>query len=636
MSQLSAARVARGARRYGPRMLLDGGLAVVCYAGASLLRFGIGRLDADETAFYSEWFAVAMPFIAAAYVLGALAHNLYRRDWRYAAVPDVVAIVAAVSSASLAVLVVDLVAFPRGRPLPLSAVVTGSALVLLAFIAVRFLGRLRRFLVSGLFARGRTGVVIVGAGQTGQLLANEMIRHAEWDYQPVCFADDDPTKQGTRIHGVPVRGTIADIPTLVAAYRAPVVALAVPSASSAQVRRIVEVCQPLAVRVLTVPGMHNILRGDARATDLREVRIEDLLDRDPVSVDLDACRGYVANRTILVTGAAGSIGSELCRQVAALRPAKLVLFDNNESGVYDLALALNGLNAPASATEVVQCVGSAFDERKVDAIFARHRPDVVFHAAAYKHVPLMEEYPEEAIRTNVLGTWTVSHAASRHGVERFVLVSTDKAVNPCNVMGATKRLAELTIKELATASETVFCAVRFGNVLGSRGSVVPVFNHQIERGGPITVTHPDVTRYFMTIPEAVRLIIQAGSFARGGEVFVLDMGEQIRIIDLAAKMIRFRGLRVGDDIEITFTGLRPGEKLAEELVTGAESVTATSHPKIMRLRDGGTSPAAPIVERLRDLLADGDAAELRDALLDAVAEPPPCEPICAANGVAHR
>ena len=611
MGMRSPSQIASPAVQHLPWVLLDALLAIACFGAALVLRFG-GRIST----YYLDWFVVVAPVIAAAYCLSAYIFNLYCRAWRYASLPDLTALTASVALASTVLLLADCLAFPLDHPLPLSVVPIGGVLTYLGYAATRYAPNLRRFLGSGLFPRGHVGVVIVGADTTGALLAREMLRNGEWDYQPVCFVDEDPTKQGLRIHGVPVRGTRADIPRLVRAYGASVVALAMPSATPDQVRALVDVCQPLSVRLLTVPSIPEILCGKAASISLREIRIEDLLGRDPVSVDLEACRTYLAGRVVLVTGAAGSIGSELCRQVLALDPSHLILFDNNETGVHDLALELRACGKP---TLVYPCVGSVTDLYKVDRVFDRHRPQVVFHAAAYKHVPLMEEYPEEAVTVNVLGTFIVSRAAHRHGVERFVLVSTDKAVKPHNVMGATKRLAELIVKATSVHSDTVFCAVRFGNVLGSRGSVVPIFARQIDRGGPITITDPDVMRYFMTIPEAASLVIQAGAFAKSGEVFVLDMGEQVRIVDLAEKMVRLRGLRIGSDIGVVYTGLRPGEKLTEVLTAETEAVHRTSHPKVMRVSGDDALPDVTVVlGRLERLVREGTPEQVRDALFDGV------------------
>jgi FlaA1/EpsC-like NDP-sugar epimerase len=605
-----SSRLKREMVRYLPSVAVDGVIATSCFAIALILRFG-GRVPL----YYLDWFSVAAPYIAAAYCLSAMAFRLYQRIWRYASLYDLMVLTGAVAVATTTLLIADAIVYPLDHPLPLSVIPIGGVLTYLCLAAAKFGPRIRRFLISGFFPRGKKGVVIVGAGQTGQLLAREMLRKPEWDYQPVCFVDDDRTKLGLRIHGVPVRGSVGDLPKLIASYEASVVALALGSATAADRRLIVDVVQECPVQLKIVPGIGEVLSGHDKHSVMREVHIADLLDRDPVSADLAACASCVAGRTVLVTGAAGSIGSELSRQLLALAPTRLILFDNNESAVHDLTLELR---QEQPAVGVVPHVGSVTNRAKLEVLFERWAPDIVFHAAAYKHVPLMEEFPEEAVEVNVLGTRTLASVAHEYGVDRFVLVSTDKAVNACNVMGATKRLAELLIKDLANRSETVFCAVRFGNVLGSRGSVIPIFTRQIESGGPLTITHPDMTRFFMTIPEAASLIIQASALASPGDIFVLDMGEQVRIVDLAEKMARFRGLILGRDIAVRYIGLRPGEKLTEELVQGCETVSPTSHPKVMRLSGDESLPnVEAVVSRLESLVWRNQPDLLRAALFDA-------------------
>jgi FlaA1/EpsC-like NDP-sugar epimerase len=396
----------------------------------------------------------------------------------------------------------------------------------------------------------------------------------------VCFVDDDPGNTGLRVHGIPIRGTRTDIPELVKEENIDVIAIAMPSASGEAIRELISICQQTDARILTVPGVPELLQpGGQDRQLLREMTVMDLLGREAVEIDLDACAGYVAGRTVLVTGAAGSIGSELVRQLLHLCPSRLLMLDNNETGLYDLNL---DLSPGRGETELVSIVANVAIAEKIEDVFEQYRPRVVFHAAAYKHVPLMEEHPDQAFAVNVLGTRNVCTMAARVGTERLVLISTDKAVNPNNVMGLSKRLAELIVMSFAAQGHR-FCAVRFGNVLGSRGSVVPTFLRQIERGGPLQITHPDVKRFFMTVSEAVSLVIQSGAFADSGSVYLLEMGAEMRIADLAENMVRLKGLRVGKDIDIVFTGLRPGEKMSEELSSTVESVDPTDHRHVRRV-----------------------------------------------------
>ncbi|MDI7277741.1 MAG: nucleoside-diphosphate sugar epimerase/dehydratase, partial [Anaerolineae bacterium] len=420
---------------------------------------------------------------------------------------------------------------------------------------------------------------IVGAGQAGQLLAWRLQSQKEGEtYQVVGFADDDPAKEGMQVHGRPVLGGRGAIPRLVAERRVDLIVIAIHNIAGDDFRQLLGICQSSGARVKILPALSELMAGQAPA--MRDVAAEDLLGRHPVQIDHGACRALLAGRSVLVTGAAGSIGAELCRQVAGFGPQRLLLLDNNESGLHDLAVELG---ATQQGVPFCPLVADVTNRAKVEALFARYRPQVVFHAAAYKHVPLMEEHPDEAVRINVLGTLNAIELACAHGAERFVFISTDKAVNPSSVMGATKRLGELLVAAHAGRSGTLCTGVRFGNVLGSRGSVVPIFERQIAAGGPVTVTHPEMTRFFMSIPEAVSLVIQAAALTQGGDLFVLDMGEQMRIVDLAERLIRLRGLRPGVDIPIVYTGIRPGEKMHEELTGSGDERGPTSHPAISRV-----------------------------------------------------
>ncbi|MGE5482023.1 MAG: polysaccharide biosynthesis protein [Bacteroidota bacterium] len=422
-------------------------------------------------------------------------------------------------------------------------------------------------------------LLIVGAGDAGAICLREIRRAKSWDV--VGFIDDDPKKAGTFVAGVPVLGDRSRLAEIVAERGAHEILIAMPSVSRSTVREIVALARKTGCPVRTLPGLYDLIDGRVTVNQIREVQIEDLLGRQPVETDTRQIGAYLKDQSVLVTGAGGSIGSELCRQIARFSPRVLILLGHGENSIFNIERQLRLIHPDL---HVVSVIGDIRDRGKLDRLFAAHRPAVVFHAAAHKHVPLMEENPDEAVTNNVLGTRNLVEASLAYHARSFVLISTDKAVNPANVMGSTKRVAEMVIQAANGRGTTRFMAVRFGNVLGSRGSVIPVFREQIARGGPVTVTHPEMTRYFMTIPEAVQLVLQAAALGEGGEVFLLNMGEPVRIVDLACDMIRLSGFEPGVDIQIIFTGIRPGEKLYEELLTEGENVSSTVHPNIMKLR----------------------------------------------------
>ena len=462
------------------------------------------------------------------------------------------------------------------------------------------------------------------------MIVKELIGHPALGLNPIGFVDDDRSKHNHRLCDLPVLGGLAAIQDLVISHDIDEVVIAMPRASGALVRQVVRAGLEVGVKTRTVPAMSDIISGRVSVASLRQVEIQDLLRREPIQTDLEQVRTLATGETLLVTGAGGSIGSELCRQLARLDPAQIVLVGHGENSIFDILAELSEHFPNVTAVPVIADVR---DRERMRTIFAEYRPYSVFHAAAHKHVPLMEGNIAEAVTNNVLGTRNVAELAAEFGVEHLVLISTDKAVRPTNIMGATKRVAEQVVQEIAQTTGRKFVAVRFGNVLGSRGSVVPTFLRQIRAGGPITVTHPEVRRYFMTIPEAVQLIIRAGTIGEGGEVFVLDMGEPVRIMDLARAMIELSGLQPGTDIEIRFTGLRPGEKLYEELFFDSESAVATDHPKVLRARNGslpvGSSAVVDaLVEAARSERSDD---ELRELLLRLVpgfcAHPEPAEKV---------
>ncbi|MCG7870377.1 MAG: polysaccharide biosynthesis protein, partial [Candidatus Thiodiazotropha taylori] len=466
--------------------------------------------------------------------------------------------------------------FTRAGGVPRSVPVIHAILLVMLLSGPRLIYRLLKDRHLDL-APGKR-VLIVGSGKAGEMLARDILRNRRGDFRPVAFVDDKQRRQGREIHGLPVAGTSEDIPALCDELSIDIIMLAIPSASSSQMRRVVEFCESAEVPFRSVPQLNDLMSGNVQINHLRQVSIEDLLGRNPVSLDWQAIDATLAGKVILVTGAGGSIGSELCRQLAKLKPAKLVLLENSEFNLYSIEMEL--LNSYPELN--LEChLGDVTDQPYVESLFNEFRPEVVFHAAAYKHVPMLENRIRQAVRNNVLGTRVVAEMANRYATGVFVLVSTDKAVNPANVMGASKRAAEIFCQNLNAHSDTRFITVRFGNVLGSAGSVIPLFRKQIEEGGPVTVTDPRMERYFMTIPEACQLIMQTVVMGEGGEIFVLDMGEPIKISYLAEQMIHLSGRTLGQDIQIEYIGLRPGEKLYEELFHEKEELAKTSHQKVL-------------------------------------------------------
>jgi FlaA1/EpsC-like NDP-sugar epimerase len=536
--------------------------------------------------------------------LGVLLYvGLYRRLWRFAGVAELEHILVATAiSASLSTLLGAAVLPGLSiTPLrvPLSVLFIDACLsvgaVALPRLFIRLLGRRTQW--RRLEAARR--VLIVGAGAAGEVIVKELLSHPQLGLNPIGFVDDDRSKHGHRLCDLPVHGALSSIKDLVLRYDVEEVIIAMPRAPGAVVREVVRAAIEAGVKTRTVPGIFDIISGRVAVASLRQVEIQDLLRREPIQTDLEQVRVLATGETVMVTGAGGSIGSELCRQLARLEPAQVLVMGHGENSIFDVMAELAERHPNVTAVPII---GDVRDRQRMRLIFERYRPYAVFHAAAHKHVPLMEENMAEAVTNNVLGTKNIAELSAEFGVEHLVLISTDKAVRPTNVMGATKRVAEQIVQEIAETHGRNFVAVRFGNVLGSRGSVVPTFLRQIEAGGPVTVTHPEMRRYFMTIPEAVQLVLQAGAIGKGGEVFVLDMGEPVKILDLATDLIRLSGLEVGTDIEIQFSGSRPGEKLYEELFFDSESALPTDHPKVLRAKNG----VLPIgLSTVVDLLVDG-------------------------------
>ena len=504
--------------------------------------------------------------------------GLYRGIWRFASIPDLLRIFKAVLIGALLSFVV-LFIWQRLEGIPRSVLLLYPSILILGLAIPRLLYRWIKDRNLNISTYGRKRALLVGAGQAGELLVRDLLKTGP--YQPVGFLDDSDRRQGQEIHGVRVIGTLSDIDKVVEKLSVEVVLLAMPSASHQIIQTVLKKCQLNSIPCRTLPSVSDLADGKVEVSRLRQVQIEDLLGRETIELDQSGIHHLIAGQTVLVTGAGGSIGSELCRQIFRHDPSRLLMLDHGEFNLYSIDQEMKRINQN-QAVALNAVLGDIRDKERMRWLFEHFRPDVVFKAAAYKHVPLVEDNPAEGVKTNVLGTCQIADMAVEFGVKKFLQVSTDKAVNPTNVMGTTKRTAEIYCQNLNLRSETTaFVTTRFGNVLGSAGSVVPLFRSQIEAGGPITVTHPDITRYFMTIPEAVSLILQAATMGHGGEIFVLDMGEPVKIVDLAEQMIRLTGLEPGSDIEIQFTGLRPGEKLYEELFHESEALQQTSHPKIL-------------------------------------------------------
>jgi FlaA1/EpsC-like NDP-sugar epimerase len=581
------------------------------------------RFDKTTPVFYRhllDWDVVAL--VVAIKLATFVVFGFYNRWWRYVSTRDMWGAARGVTAASALTYLV-LYAFPPEHTSRLPRGVAAlDYLLLLAFVAgTRLLARtLIERPQAGLVASGKE-VLIVGAGDAGQLMVREMQRNRQLHYTPIGFVDDDPRKRGDRIHGVRILGTTDELPHLLRDNRPDEVLIAIPSAPGAVRQKIVELCRAQNVPVKTLPALHELISGDVNlAGQIRPVQVEDVLGRQQVEVDLNAVATYVRDKTVLVTGAGGSIGSELCRQLSRLGVARLVLVDKGESPLFEIERELVERDFAAAIPVLANCG----DRKKMRQVFERYRPQVVFHAAAYKHVGMLEANPMQAVTNNVFGTLALVEVSIEFDVERFVLISTDKAANPKNVMGQSKAVCEWIVESFALRDDvdTRFVAVRFGNVLGSSGSVIPIFRKQIERGGPVTVTNPEMTRFFMTIPEASSLVVQAGAMGGRGQVYVLDMGEPVKILDLAKQMIRLSG-KDESQIPIVFTGARAGEKLHEVLWNEGEMVGPTSHPKIMRaaraaIDRGWLEESLAELERLAD---EGDTLGVVAKLNSMVKEP---------------
>ena len=535
---------------------------------------GYFMLNPFTSIFFNKMLFISAITIQIAHHFFAWYYGLYRKAWSYASIGELKSIVKAVTFTILAVVVVQ---FTLTQDVYVRALAITWMLHVILIGGSRLSWRLVRDVVVSDKSIEMKRTMILGAGQAGTMIARQVLSNPEYGMKPVIFVDDDKLKQGLEIYGIRVYNGTENIQQLVDMHKIDKIVIAIPSMGKQQMRELMKRCIDTGVKTQTIPRIEDLMTGKVSVKDMRDVKIEDLLGRDEVQLDMHAIVKKLTGKTILITGAGGSIGSEICRQVIEFRPKKLILLGHGENSIYTIDMELRQKVSPS--TEICPVIADVQDRTRIFDLISELKPDVIYHAAAHKHVPLMEGNPMEAVKNNIFGTKNVAEAARFFGVSHFVLVSTDKAVNPPNIMGATKRFAEMIVQNLAKDSKTKFAAVRFGNVLGSRGSVVPLFKQQIAKGGPITITDPEMTRYFMTIPEASRLVIQAGTLAQGGEVFVLDMGEPVKIVDLAKNLIKLSGYEE-DEIEIKYSGIRPGEKLFEELLNENERQSEHVFPKI--------------------------------------------------------
>ncbi|KXZ40581.1 NDP-sugar epimerase, includes UDP-GlcNAc-inverting 4,6-dehydratase FlaA1 and capsular polysaccharide biosynthesis protein EpsC [Alkalithermobacter thermoalcaliphilus JW-YL-7 = DSM 7308] len=565
--------------------------------------------SASYIAIFKQW-SIVYTIVAVAIFY---TFRCYKSLWRYASIEEMLSIV--ISSITTMIIIYPIF---KLKKLDLSAnfYIINTLIMIGLNGGLRFSYRLIRTLKTKHLLKKGTKVLVIGAGVAGTLVIKELFNNPQIKKIPVGIIDDDKEKLGRFIHGVEVLGDREKIKEIVEKKNIDEIIIAIPSVDKQEKRKIIQICKETKCKLKILPGVYEIIDGTVNIQSVRDVEIEDLLGRDPIKVNLKEISGYLKDQVVLVTGGGGSIGSELCRQIARFNPKKLLILDIYENNAYDIQQELIRKYQDKLNLKVI--IASVRDKRRMEQIFTEYNPDIVFHAAAHKHVPLMEANPTEAIKNNVFGTLNVAELSDKYNVKRFVLISTDKAVNPTNIMGATKRIAEMIIQTLNKHSKTEFVAVRFGNVLGSNGSVIPLFKKQIAEGGPVTITHPDITRYFMTIPEAVQLVIQAGAMAKGGEIFILDMGDPVKIVDLARDLIKLSGLEPNVDIEIKFTGLRPGEKLQEETARKDEAIFTTEYYEIFIEKDSEVeTDIKKLYTKIQMLesISNGDELELMDIVI---------------------
>ena len=587
-------------------------LAVLASSALGLLmRFDMSYYELTHTVGSREWIEHIWRYLPVGIVTTILIFyffHLYTSLWSYAGIPEMSSLVLACIISSLVQAVGMLL---LGYSVPRSYYFMYAMWLIILVGLSRFAYRLFRTFVQKRTEKAKSvNVMVIGAGEAGNSIIREMNTSRYIQKSVMCVIDDDNSKVGNYIHGVKVVGGRDSIIESAAEYDIDEIIIAMPSAPRKQLKEILDICKKTTCDLKTLPGMYQLVNGEVNISQLRKVDVTDLLGREPIQVDLESIMGYVKNKVILVTGGGGSIGSELCRQLAGHMPKLLIIVDIYENSAYDIQQELSR-NYPELDLKVL--IASVRNTARMNDIFSTYKPDIVYHAAAHKHVPLMEDSPNEAIKNNVMGTWKVCEAALKNHAEKFVLISTDKAVNPTNIMGATKRICEMIVQSYDKKGDTDFVAVRFGNVLGSNGSVIPLFKKQIEAGGPVTVTHPRIIRYFMTIPEAVSLVLQAGAYAKGGEIFVLDMGEPVRILDLAENLIRLSGYVPGEDINIEFTGLRPGEKLYEEMLMKEEGMQETAN-RLIHIGQPIEFDEKKFYEKLEELKAESkeEKADVRE------------------------
>ncbi len=576
-------------------LIFDIAIVLIAYSIALSLKF-----DGEVPGVSWRTLAWAGPLIGVSYILGYQALGVYRTAWQYASLKDALLLAVAVALVTAGILVVN--ALLPTRHIPLTVNVISAAFILLGHGSARMLPRLWGSTGSALGSdTPRQRVLIIGAGDTGQRLAAELGDNRSQPYQAVAFVDDEPGLRGKRVHGITVAGGLADIPQVIEKHHVDLVAIALPGQTARELQEVLSLIEPAKVPVRLVPGAADVMEGRAQSGELREITMEDLLAREPMDVDEGACRATISGRVVLITGAAGSIGAELTRRVFEYGPSALHLIDMNETGLHELRVELN--QKAGGATPIKPWLCNISDRQKLDAIFEASRPQVVFHLGAYKHIGMMEENPDQAFETNVLGTLNVFEAAQAVQAEEVVFLSSHTAVNPTSIYGASKRIGELLTSSMPKG-RTKFCSVRLTNVIDTRGTVLALFTRQIQAGGPVRVTDPEVARYFLTISEVAGLVIQAAALARGGDIFLLDTGDEIRIVELAERMIRSRGLEPGKDIEIIYTGLRPGEKLTEALIGEQETLQPTSHAKVQAAMSSLSFVGAELRAGIRELEVD--------------------------------